>query len=278
MNETANATNDTSINNENAPNGVLGLLVFVVLTIIYFYIKITSGNPQSIKIWTFVYFLAVIAGEYAINVSNSNVLCGKPQYVTAIYITIIPWVIIFGLLNLMIAVFPGWLIPFSNTFGYLAAKWSGVDKLFKEILVPKFNGNTIDDELGNEALGYIYTDPTLLINKLNETNFDNFWSEMTREGNSNLSPGIKFIKSGIDDYREKLLKLIRLKDNVSIFIWYLLTGGLVTSVSYNYIVNAKCRQNANDIEQKHVEYVQKQQQAFEEKNQNGDPRTYTISE
>ena len=88
MSETANATNDTSINNENAPNGVLGLLVFVVLTIIYFYIKITSKSPQTIKVWTFIYFLAVIAGEYAINVSNSNVLCGKPQYVTAIYITL----------------------------------------------------------------------------------------------------------------------------------------------------------------------------------------------
>jgi hypothetical protein len=264
--------------NENTPNGVLGLLVFVVLTIIYFYIKITSKPTQTITVWTFIYFLAVIVGEYAINVSNSNVLCGKPQYVTAIYITIIPWVIIFGLLNLMIAVFPGWLIPFSNTFGYLAAKLSGVDKLFKEILIPKLNGDTINDKLANEALGYIYTDPTLLINKLNETNFDNFWSEMTREGSSNLSPGIQFINPGIGDYREKLFKLIRLKDNVSIFIWYLLTGGLVTSVSYNYIVNAKCRQNANDIEQKHVEYVQKQQQAFEEKNQNGDPRTYTISE
>ena len=278
MSETANATNDTSINNENAPNGVLGLLVFVVLTIIYFYIKITSKSPQTIKVWTFIYFLAVIVGEYAINVSNSNVLCGNPQYVTAIYITILPWVIIFGLLNLMIAVFPGWLIPFSNTFGYLAAKWSGVDKLFKEILVPKFNGNTINDELGNEALGYIFTDPALMINKLTETNFENFWSEMTREGNSQLAPGIKFIKSGISDYKDKLLGFIRLKDNISIFIWYLLTGGLVTSVSYNYIVNAKCKQNANDIEQKHVEYVQKQQQMFEEKNQNGDPRVYTISD
>ena len=278
MNEPTNVTNDTATTNENTPNGVLGLLVFVVLTIIYFYIKITSKPTQTITVWTFIYFLAVIVGEYAINVSNSNVLCGKPQYVTAIYITIIPWVIIFGLLNLMIAVFPGWLIPFSNTFGYLAAKLSGVDKLFKEILIPKLNGDTINDKLANEALGYIYTDPTLLINKLNETNFDNFWSEMTREGSSNLSPGIQFINPGIGDYREKLFKLIRLKDNVSIFIWYLLTGGLVTSVSYNYIVNAKCRQNANDIEQKHVEYVQKQQQTFEEKNQNGDPRTYTISE
>jgi hypothetical protein len=101
---------------------------------------------------------------------------------------------------------------------------------------------------------------------------------MTREGNSQLAPGIKFIKSGISDYKDKLLGFIRLKDNISIFIWYLLTGGLVTSVSYNYIVNAKCKQNANDIEQKHVEYVQKQQQMFEEKNQNGDPRVYTISD
>ena len=278
MNEPTNVTNDTATTNENTPNGLLGLLVFVVLTVIYFYIRITSNSSQTRKIWGFIYFLAVIAGEYAINVSNSNVLCGKPQYVTAIYITILPWVIIFGLLNLMIAVFPGWLIPFSNTFGYLAAKWSGVDKLFKEILVPKFNGNTINDELGNEALGYIFTDPALMINKLTETNFENFWSEMTREGNSQLAPGIKFIKSGISDYKDKLLGFIRLKDNISIFIWYLLTGGLVTSVSYNYIVNAKCKHNANDIEQKHVEYVQKQQQMFEEKNQNGDPRVYTISE
>jgi hypothetical protein len=256
-------------NNTNTPNALSGLFFFFIITCIYFAIKLSSKSPQTIKIWTFIYFLTVVVGEYFINLTATDQMCGSAQYTTAFYVTVVPWVIIFGLLNLMLVMLPGWLVPFSNTFGYLGAKLTNVDALFKEMLVPEFKGNTVDDKLGNEALAYIRTDPTLLINRITESNFDNFWSEMKTSG--------QFFKPNIEQYKEKLRQYVNLKDNISLFIWYILTGGLVTSVSYNYIVNAGCKQSATEMENRHKDYVQKQQQIVEEK-ATEEPRVYNISD
>ena len=252
------------------PNALSGLLFFFVITSIYFAIKLSSKSAQTTKIWTIIYFLTVIIGEYFINLTATNQLCGNAQYTTAIYVTMIPWIIIFGLLNLMLTMFPGWLVPFSNTFGYLAAKLTDVDSLFKKMLVPKFTGTTIDDKLGNEALAYMRPNPTLLINKITESNFDNFWSEMSTNG--------QFFVDNVEQYKEQLRSYINLKDTVSLFIWYMLTGGLVTSVSYNYIVNAGCKQTAKEIEDRHKDYVDKQKQILKDNDENGEPRIYKISD
>ena len=48
--------------------------------------------------------------------------------------TIIPWVFIFGVINLILIIFPGWLSPFANTFGYLAMKIFGLNDLLNSIL------------------------------------------------------------------------------------------------------------------------------------------------
>jgi len=44
---------------------------------------------------------------------------------------------IFGILNLLLLTLPGWLAPFSNTFGYAIAKLAGLSDLMNEILRPK---------------------------------------------------------------------------------------------------------------------------------------------
>jgi len=42
--------------------------------------------------------------------------------------------------------------------------------------------------------------------------------------------------------------MVILKDTVSEYIWYILTGGLVTSVSYNYMVNSECVKSVKELE------------------------------
>ena len=44
-------------------------------------------------------------------------------------VTLIPWVIIFGILNVLLLQFPGWKAPFSNTIGYLIANIAGAKNL-----------------------------------------------------------------------------------------------------------------------------------------------------
>ena len=63
-------------------------------------------------------------------------------------VTTIPWAIVFGLMSLMLIVFPGWLSPFSNTIGYLFAKLAGVGTLMDKIIAPKsVNADTAVERL-----------------------------------------------------------------------------------------------------------------------------------
>ena len=48
--------------------------------------------------------------------------------------TIIPWIIIFGVMNIDLIIFPGWVSPFANTFGYGAMNLLGLKDLLKVIL------------------------------------------------------------------------------------------------------------------------------------------------
>ena len=55
-----------------------------------------------------------------------------------------------------------------------------------------------------------------------------------------------------------LKQFIKLKTNVAEFIWYALTGILVTSFSYNYIPNSGCTQSAEEMEKRHNEYLEQE--------------------
>jgi len=60
-----------------------------------------------------------------------------------------------------------------------------------------------------------------------------------------------------EEHKESLYKLIRLKDIISKFIWYILTGRLVSSICLNYVSTSKCGTSVQeDIQAKHDEYEQ----------------------
>lgn len=221
-------------------NSLVSLLYFVILTIIYFILKLSFDTKKMIMIWTSIYFLALIIGEFFINVSVSDTLCGNPQYGTAAIITFVPWIIIFGFLNFLLITFPGWLSPFSNTFGYLVTRLMGIGELFNNILSSKFEKEKTPENMkvAAEALEHIYADKSLLINEITQENFENFWTRMSGAG---------LFKKNADEFKDRLRHLVRVKDTVSEFIWYLLTGGLVTSVSYNYLVNADCTKSVEEL-------------------------------
>jgi hypothetical protein len=149
-------------------------------------------------------------------------------------------------------VFPGWLSPFSNTFGYLVAKLAGIEKFFSDILNPKIIKTDTDSSINAaaaEALEHIYGDKSLLLNEITSENIETFWSQMT---------DAKLLKASVkdnNDIKTKLLWFINLKTNIAIYIWYILTGALITSVSYNYIMNNGCNKTSSDMIKQNTEYI-----------------------
>ena len=257
------------VNGFTSPAASIGL--FVLITSIYFAFKYSSSSSNE-NMYFGIYALILIVAEFFINMSLTSTICGTKQLAVSLYITLVPWILIFGVLKVMLTVFPGWLSPFSNTFGYGITRLFGISDLMIRIFKPKLSKTDLKKEnisAMSEALEHIYSDKSLLINEITPENFNVFWEDM--------SP---LFKDGIKnnaDMKAQLFSFIRLKDIVAEYIWYLLTGILVTSVGYNYLVNNGCSQNAKDMKKKHKEYIEKEQQNAAA-NANKQQRVYTLGD
>jgi hypothetical protein len=216
------------------------IFVYIGLTAVYFTMKYMM--PERATALFVIYFILILVSQFILNIYLAKQMCNSPSNVgTAAIATIIPWILIFGLLNLLLTMFPGWLAAFSNTIGYAVASIIGVSSLFTEKLL---NVGTPPNKDAFKVIQNILSDPSTIINTLNDENIVNFW---------NKSVDVKLFKDGfepIDNVNAnnnplfyELKKYIMLKNLVSYFIWYLLTGILITSISYNYMLTVPCIQS-----------------------------------
>jgi hypothetical protein len=194
----------------------------------------------------------------------SKDICGFDQEKTALIATILPWFIVLGVLKAALIVFPGGLATFSNTFGYIfVSAATDMKDVFNSILTPQFDlapaksdsgaqsggaggdstGGLQDsadipaDEVKNKrdigrALEQIYTDQSILLNELHLDNLDRFWDSFKES--RLIRPSAK-----IEDL-EKIRTFLIMKSVVGEFIWLVLCGMLVVSISYNYLLNMGC--------------------------------------
>ena len=246
---------DNKKKSKQEPSGSTSMMFFVVLTIIFFVMKYSFyGDSTSTMIWSIIYMGMLIFGQFYINLLETNKRCGDGQWGIAFMVTLIPWLIIFGLLNLLLMAFPGWLIPFSNTFGYLVAKLSGINKVFIGILKKEPWGSAA------KPLAEIYKDKSLLINQIGrgDSKFDEFWNTMEKGGliDTSASEG----GPTLDDLKKELKKLVELKFIVAEFIWYILTGALVTAASQNYLLGTQCSQSVSEMQKRNAQYQEQEKQ------------------
>jgi predicted membrane protein len=265
------ALKNQSLQNQNTSTPSNGFPMFALITSIYFIIRYYITDDKQQLILSFVYGITILIMMYFINLDITNNICGSPQVGTSLMVTALPWGVVFGtVLGLLIA-FPGWLSPFSNTFGYLAAKLSGVSALFDKILKPKFVSakTNVNEKIAAEALQQIYDDKSLLINQITLENFDSFWSRMTSANLFNKNAG---------EFKSQLYNLVRLKNLVAYYVWYMLSGALITSMSYNYIVGIGCKKSAKEMQRLHSKYENEQKALKDSESSLGPKRIYNITD
>ena len=252
------------------PDPFASMIFFFIVTAVYCVINIFMGIGSTMKqiIMKGCYILFIIMGEYFINLNLSYSMCGVYQWQSVLTITIIPWLFIFGVLHLFLSMFPGWLSPFSNTFGYLVVKLMGLPQLMKEKILN--NGiNTPGNDETIKALINVNSDQSLLINQMypdtditeakdsnNKTikvrkNFDTIWDKLVK---ANIFKNFDNTPEDKAKYKDKLYHYVEMKSTVSEFIWNLLTGFLVTSVSYNYIIKIECKKSVQDMKNRRDAY------------------------
>lgn len=245
----------------NLPSPNMALFIFALITMCYFIIQYKSEEKQS-AVATIVYFILLFIFQFGANVNTTKILCGETHVKTAFFYTIFPWVFIFGLLNIMLLIFPGWLSPFSNTFGYMVISIAGkVNNVLGEIL--KSKEQTQNSEL-SQTLGKIYDNPSLLINEIPDASvgYEDFWQKLKSGG---------LLSQKADQYYDKLRQLVRIKFLISKFIWFGLTGALTIVTSYNYIIQSQCSSSVKEMERRHSEY---QQLVKENSEKEIEPRVY----
>lgn len=246
-----------------------------------FFIIFNNSNLSNRKIdaearfknnvmYSAVYALSVVIFNLYINLGITNDTCGTTQWGTAVYATLFPWILIFGILMMLLELFPGWLSPFSNTFGYLIASFAGVGGVIDQIFKPMSKGkNPEDNGPVQVALSHIYGNKSLLINEITTDSFDSFWSGMS----SLMLPDA----INNEDLKNQLFSMVALKESAAKWLWYMLSGVLAMSVSLNYIVSSACTMSTDEMKARHDEYeetIAKEQ----EDSKNTSQRVYSTTE
>jgi hypothetical protein len=223
---------------------------FFWLSSIYIFIQSKLGDEKP-YFYDIIFLCVIIIFMYFINVSILQEKCNAVNTWTIIKSTLIPWIFIFGVMMYALQQFPYWKTPFSNTFGLLIAKFAGCNAVFLNMLQPQTN---VDSKLH-----YVYSDPSLLINKFTLYNFD--------ETLKSIHHLIVQDPVKINEFKN----IVKLKELISEWIWYLLTSSVVISVSYNSIMSSKCVKSTS-------QYIDSHNNAMAETPEESTPDVYTITE
>ena len=257
---------------EDLPNPSGLLIYFLVISIIYLiYTAIqlfTSSSETNIQTLSekannmnlnIAYILVLIIGTYFININISKAMCSSQQidWLNILFITLLPWLIIFIVLYFLLEIFPGWVTPFSNTLGYLVVSLLGVETKLK-IMLNEYKDDTDkkDKELV-KAIANIQSNKSKFINQFNEKPYE-FSEFIIKLGNA------KIIKDNYtltpDNYEGKkeladIYKLVLLKHIIGKLFWYILAGVLISSITYSFIINLTCNKSIEEAERDHEEFL-----------------------
>ncbi len=265
----------------------LSLIIFIVITYIYYAIpaigKInftldalknkTLGETIKKNYSRFgIYLMAIVVTQFAINSLYLVNKCGgdSGQNVgAAALLTFFPWVFIFGIMCIVLMMYPYFKSAFSDVVGYFAIA-SKANKLLTSILVDVDAEEAVDKtnlsgedkksmKRAADALLKLCGNKSIIINKMTPFNFIDIWNMlvplMKNSGNIPDLPNIQ----------DQLYNLVILKDNIGEAVWYIYTAILVTSlISYN-LSTKPCKKSLEQIKADHDKYLEDEKKMEEQK-------------
>tara|TARA_Y100000389_G_scaffold130327_1_gene127726 strand:+ start:6276 stop:7004 length:729 start_codon:yes stop_codon:yes gene_type:complete len=236
-------------------NALIPLYFFITVTSIYIILRIyliktgtdetTIGNSNNI--YTYIYIFVILIGNFSINKKISQEYTSEIEVsnLNILFVTLIPWVFIFGSLFILLSVFTSWVKPFSNTIGYLFVQLLGINSIYDTIF--KTDVNAEQEIKMKELLITLKTNKIILINEMSSDidNFKHFIFELINSKFTNIKldkiqheTKLTDIKFSLDNKEQTLLdlyKIIIIKDEIGKFIWFILAGMLITTIVFNTI-------------------------------------------
>lgn len=228
--------------------------IFFWITFVFFNFKYFTNNIHYGFNIAYIAVLMIIMGFINQAIMNTN--CNGTNSNTLFVATFFPWILIFTVMVALLQVYNGWKAPFSNTFGYFLALLSGYKSSLELYIKPTIK----------EQYNYVYRNPLIMINEYSIDKIDYLF---TTESFTSVFD----MENNRDEIIKIVTKLITFKELVSEFIWFLLTGFITISVSYNIIGSSNCY-NSKTPEQQQSDH----DEAISSQPTTDTGRVYTVTE
>jgi len=265
------------------------IVAFILTTYLYYllfkpaltYDKISDEKELAIHFtnsYTFlaIYFLAVIIIQCIVNINVITEKCGgssSDNIGFAGMITIVPWTLIFGILLVVLTIYPGFKSAFADVIGYYWVS-SSANRLVTELLIDRdveeqlsesMNKTNKDEiERAADAIIKICGNSAVLINQMTPQNFQKFWEILNPLKKKKYRVGTSdYNESETTQKRDQLFELVVAKDNVGEAMWFLYTGILVTSVVQLKISSKGCANNVKTMEANYQKFKDDQKTSKE---------------
>lgn len=279
-------------------NSYLNIVTFLLTTLFYYmalkpalaynmykdqlkYKEYISNNYMYLAI----YVLLVIVIQFIVNSSIISTSCGgniTENMGAAGVLTFLPWILIFGVLVLILTIYPGFKSAFSDVIGYYYVS-STANKLLTELLVNQDIETKITEdqnmtpekkkalESAADAIIKICGNTSILINQMVPSNFDQYWGILTPLMKDKYKDG------GLEaeKMQNDLFELVVTRDNVGEAMWYIYTGLLLTSIVQLKITTRGCNSNTKTMEANYQKFLEQEQTAKQAKENAS--ATYTIT-
>jgi hypothetical protein len=178
------------------------------------------------------YLLLVLVVQFSVNSSIIANNCGgsmKENVGAAGSLTFIPWLLIFGVMMLVLVIYPGFKSAFSDVVGYYYVSTKANDILttiLKDSRIEStLNPNATTEEKKKlestaDAILKIMGNSAVVINQIVPENFIRYWET--------LKPLMKEEFINDLDKKSQLFDLVVTRDYIGEMMWYVYTGVLLT--------------------------------------------------
>jgi hypothetical protein len=233
-----------------------------------------------------IYLLLVMVIQFIVNSSIISNTCGgsitENMSAAGLY-TFLPWTLIFGVLALVLTIYPGFKSAFSDVVGYFYVS-GPANQILTELLIDKDLQSKLDQDTNMseekkqalqsaaDTIIKICGNTSILINQIVPTNFNNYWNILTPLMKSQYQTET----AETLEKKTKLFELVVSRDNVGEAMWYIYTGILLTCIVQLKITTRGCASNPKTMEQNYQKFLDEEDKN-KSKQQQATSKTYTIT-
>ena len=265
-------------------NSYLNIATFLLTTLFYYLamkppLKLNQlTNPEEYKKYTSnsymylgVYLFLVMIIQFIVNASLITSTCGgsvTENMGAAGIFTFVPWSLIFGVLIIVLTMYPGFKTAFSDVVGYFYVSGSA-NKVLTELLIDKDVQKNMDKDAtateaykeamqdAADAILKICGNTSILINQIVPSNFLEYWNILKPL----MKPKYQSDSTETTNKQAELFELVVTRDNVGEAMWFIYTGILLTSIVQLKISTRGCVTNPATMEKNYQQFLDADKQA-----------------